>query len=213
MKYALRFIWYILRVVAVILLVFSFMIVAFFVAKDTGNVYIIVTEGMEERAGVILQNQDAAELNTYFTADYLQGDPFLATTAYDSVNVRDFTYHLSLKSIWCYPWAGTAKVVVEESIPEITVASVTTYDDDGGQSTTVPDFPAWPRGRYELQLKNIGSKWYISAVTLLEQLEPEPTATPDPGMTLSPEDALRTPAPVLTPVPAGPQTVPPAAIG
>ena len=173
--YLLKFFWYILKYVFIGLFVAAILIVGFFVAKDTANVYIIVTEGMEVRAGTILNLTQLEEVDKYFVEGYASTDYELLTNKYDDFFIRDFEYKLKIESIWANPWENTAYVKGVEIVPEIDGEYPVENEDE------VPlVMPKWQSGRYAVSLVKIEDAWHIKQVIRLEDVaddvESEPTA-------------------------------------
>jgi len=170
--YLLRFFWYILKYVFLGLLIVAIMIVGFYVAKDTANVYIIATEGMEVRAGTIMNIAQLDEMNKYFIESFASSDYELGTNKYDEFLIRDFEYKLKLESIWANPWEDTAYIKAVESVPEIDGEYPVENEDE------VPlVMPKWQSARYNIALVRIDDAWYISQVIKLEEIVETPDAT------------------------------------
>ena len=72
---ARRSIWYLLRTLLVIALIVVLCLTAFVTAMHISNIYILVTEGLELRAGYILQGGEIAPLTEYFTENFIAQDP------------------------------------------------------------------------------------------------------------------------------------------
>jgi len=185
-KYILRFTWYIAWRALAVVFIFAAMFAAFFIAMDSANVYVVVTDGLAERADAILYSDDSIDLTPYFDPAYLQQDNLLNGQTYLRYSVSDYVYHLKVESLWCQPWAGVARVTVEESIPTID-AVLKEQSEDAQARAAQETAPAWVRGRYVLTCRNIDDRWLITDMELTAVLEPEPTPSPDP--------ALATPSP------------------
>jgi len=185
----LRFIWFILRLILAVTAVISLSVVGFMMARDSVNVYIIASEGMEQRAAAILGQKNSAELSKYFAAAYLPQDQGLTQNIYTGFIIRDFEYKYKLESMLVNPWGQTAQLTVVESIPEI-------EGERPSASEGIPDEapPAWQRRRYQVNMQKMDGAWLITELIVLENLEPEPTPTPLP----SPSES---PAPVATAAP------------
>lgn len=196
MKYSLRFVWYVLRIVIVIASVFALLVIAFFVAMDTANVYVIVTDGMKARATDVLQPNQGVDLTKYFTDNIKSNGSTVDRSPYANFVITDFKYDLSVESLWCNPWKNTATVTVVESIPNMTYAS-SASDADAANS---PKPPQWQRARYKITCVKRDGVWRIDTVDKMENLLPEPTASPVPStyITASP---LPTSTPTMSPTP------------
>jgi hypothetical protein len=192
--YIARSIWFITKIILVCVIVISLMVVGYTVARDSANVYIITTDGMKVRAGVVLGTQDSTELYKYFTGTFVTSDDELNNSRYEEFLIRDFKYKLKIKSLWCNPWNGTADVVVIESIPDIDGEKPASAENE----KPLPP-PAWPRREFKLSFINLDDKWVIDSMTILDHLEPEPTPTDEPEISPTPEGMTPTPNPNATP--------------
>lgn len=182
-KYYLRFTWYVVRKVLLVLLLFAALLATFFIAMDTANVYVVVTDGLKARADAILMQENTDELSSYFETAFLDSDLQLQDQTYQNYNVSDFIYHLDVESLWCQPWKGVAKVTVVESIPEIDGGIKNVAEGEMQEDTALP---AWTRGRYVLTCYKQDNRWLVSSMELVAVLEPEPTPSPDPTDTPKP---------------------------
>jgi hypothetical protein len=199
MKYTLRFVWFVLRIVLVAVSAFTILIAAFFVAMDSANVYVIVSDGMKTRAESMLITSGPAELsNSYFTAKYIQGQSSVKAPGYEDFTITGIKYKLSVESLWCNPWKNTATVTVVESIPEMAYSASDTTSTD--KKAAEP--PQWQRARYKVSCVRVKDYWRIDAIEKVENLEAEPTLSPEQSsyITASP---LPTTTPNASPGPSG----------
>ncbi|MEX1376615.1 MAG: hypothetical protein AB1Z23_03965 [Eubacteriales bacterium] len=144
-------------------------------AKDTANVYIIVTEGMEVRAANILNLSQVEELNKYFVDGYATTDYDLATNKYDDFFIRDFEHKLKIESLWANPWEDTAYVRAVETVPEIDGE----YPVDDEEEVPLV-MPKWQSARYAITLVKINDAWYIRQVVKIEEVTEASEATETP---------------------------------
>lgn len=162
----LKFFWYIIRNIIIGLFIAAIMIVGFFVARDTANVYIIATEGMEVRAGNIMNINQLSDIDKYFVENYAAGDFELGTNKYDKFFIRDFEYKLKIESLWANPWEDTAFVKAVEIVPDIDGEYPVESEDE------VPlVLPEWQSSRYAISLVRIDGAWYIQQVAKLEDAQ------------------------------------------
>jgi hypothetical protein len=213
MKYSLRFVWYVLRIAIVAVSAFAILAAIFFIAMDSANVYVIVSDGMKTKATSVLMPSGGADLAKYFSAGYLSKNPSVDRTQYANFVITDFTYDLSVESLWCNPWGNTATVTVVESIPRIKTAATPDLAEEEEKAADKP--PQWPRARYKIKCIRENDVWRIDAIELAESLKPEPTASPEPStyITASPaptSTASPSPAPGATASPDASATASPA---
>ena len=202
MKYALRMIWYAVKVAIIAVSAFAILAVAFFVAMDSANVYIIVTDGMQAKAKSVLLKDTEADLTKYFSQSYLDGAAAeLTPQESEYYTITNVDYKIKVESLWCQPWKNTATATVVESIPEI--------DYDVNEELTEEEMdalqpPTWPRARYTLSIQKEDDSWRITSVQKVETLPPEPTPTPEPSefITASPPSSSPTASATASPTPA-----------
>ncbi len=161
MVYFRRLVWFIATRLVILCVILGMLLCGFFMALNMANVYVVLDEGMEKRAEVILTREDAEELNKYFHYDFLNNDTALAgafdgTSAYTDYVVTDFDYSLTIEKLWCWPWENYATCTVVERIPDITATVVSSRKNE--VSSTVPK---WQGGRYNITLVNENGKWKI----------------------------------------------------
>lgn len=211
MKFSLRFVWYILRIVIVAVSAFAILIVAFFVAMDSANVFVIVSDGMKARAESMLLASPTASLDSYFTAKALQSAA-AKPAGYEEFTISAIRYNLSVESLWCNPWQNTATVTVVESIPDM--AYTANESETGGEAkeaaaTEKPQPPRWQRARYKISCIRIADRWRIDSIQKVKDLEPEPTVSPEPSVYIT-ASPLPTASPTATPTGAAAPTPSPA---
>ena len=196
MKYALRFVWYIVKIAAIASAVFAVLIVGFFVAMDSANVYVIVTDGMKARASSILIPVDDANLTKYFSAAYLKQQQSAVKIDLSDFVISNFNYKITVESLWCKPWENVATVTVLESIPEFNyiMSDVFVVTD----KYNLPK-PQWPKIRYLINCRRVDGVWRIYNVSIVDRLRPDPTMTPRPTFYI-----------VATPVPSPTHSITPA---
>ena len=119
MKYIRRFLSFVASRMVLLSIVVALLILAFYLAMNTANIYILLNDGMTARTSVILTRQNADELTNYFTNDFLLSDETLNiglsdASPYIDYNITDFNYKLSLEWVWAWPWenSATATIVV-----------------------------------------------------------------------------------------------------
>lgn len=161
MVYVRRLVWFILGRLLLICLLGALLVCGFYMCLNTANIYIIVTDGMQKRADVILTREDAAALNFYFHPDFLTRDralegAFDGTSAYMDYTITDFEYDLKVESLWAWPWDYTATCTVTERMPEIKGSVIS-----GRSNEVSPNIPQWQGGKYSLTLTKQDGAWKI----------------------------------------------------
>ncbi len=182
MVYLRRLVWFIASRLILVCILFGMLICGFYMGLNTANIYVILTDGLEKRADVILTQEDAENLNFYFHADFLSTDPALegafdGTSVYDDYNISAFEYDLTIEKLWAWPWDSYATCTVVERVPSITGSVIASRRSEA--SATIP---AWQGGRYDITLVKDNGAWKIIGMQQRTVLM-EPAASPEPEST------------------------------
>ena len=129
MKYIRRLLWFIASRMIILSACVAILICAFYMALNSGNIYILVTDGMAKRVEVALTREDASELNKYFSADFLNNDPvmqiaFSANSPYIDYNITDFDHVITLEWLWAWPCQAGGSPLTSFTRLEITLPSM-----------------------------------------------------------------------------------------
>jgi len=175
---ARKSIWYVLRTLLIIVALVVAALYVFIGAMHVSNIYILVSEGMEKRAACILEGGSVNELTEYFTEEFVAKDPALYAGTYNGFTINNFIYKLDVTSLMVLPWDTSASMKVTERM-----LSLSGTPNDGMPEDA--KLPAWTPVRYNVKLKRIGDRWYISDIILLEE-NPSQAPKPTPDMSLLP---------------------------
>jgi hypothetical protein len=194
-KYIRRFMWFVSSRLALFTLIAGVLVFSFYTCLNISNIFILLNDGMQARASVILTRENPEQLNNYFRAEFLSSDQALNTalgpsSPYVDYNISDFDYKLSVESAWCWPWQDTATATIVERIPKISGKVVSSRADDVKSGSLSANPPGWQGGRYEVTLYRANGQWKVAGLRQT-QIIVEPTPTPAP-----------TAAPTATPAPA-----------
>lgn len=152
-------------------------IVAFYLAMNTANIWVLIGDGLEARAGVVLMGEDADKLGLYFRQEFLAQDPVLQvgtgdTSPYRDYDIRSFEHRVQMVSVWSWPWEAVARAEIIESVPHIDGAIKSSMREkalaQGGEERLKP--PAWQSARYRVTLVRTAGRWKISNLQTIEQL-------------------------------------------
>ncbi len=189
MKYILRLLMFLLKNLVLIIVVGALLVIAFTFAMDASNVYIIANDGMKARAGVVLGVEEAVELTKFFTRNCLENDALLRSSQYTDYNIRAVDYRADIEWLWAWPWDSVAEVTITEHIPVIDGELPVAKQSEAQRATPgriLP--PAWKDARYTLTFMKVEGRWKISALEMVEGIEP--LATRAPALTPSPSESL-----------------------
>ena len=170
MLYLRRLVWFVASRLILICILLGMLVCAFYMCLNTANIYVILTDGLKQRAEVILTQQDAEKLNYYFHADFLSTDPALegafdGTSVYDDYTITDFDYELTIERLWAWPWDSHATCTIVERVPEITGSVISSR-----KSEASAEIPSWRGGRYDLTLVKSGGSWKIIGMQQTHEL-------------------------------------------
>ena len=191
-----RSVFYVMRAILSVLAVGVLCILSFSFAARVSNTYILVNEGMSQRAECILKNVPVNDLVSFFSASCIESDEEQRSTSaapYDGMSISSYEYGIKIRSMHLLPWHINTYVDVIEEIGNIKGS----VPADSASGTSIPD---WAPRKYRLNLGRTNGRWYIESIRLLE-LNPklDAPATPDPDASPLP---IVTPSPVPTPVPS-----------
>ena len=130
MKYIRRLLWFVATRLAAISVIVGLLVLVFYLAMNTANIYLLLSDGMKLRTGVILTREDAEELTSFFTDDFLMSDETLSIglsqqSPYVDYNIDTFNYEMTMEWMWAWPWENTATATIVEKVltlPEIPAA-------------------------------------------------------------------------------------------
>lgn len=156
----------------------ALLIISFYLAMNTANIWVLIDDGLGARAGVVLMDEDASELTKYFRQEFINQDPVLRigasdTSPYRDYEIRGFDHRVRMEWVWSWPWEDVARAEIIESIPAIDGTIRSSRRDAalaaGGEERLSP--PDWATSRYRVTLTRTGGRWMISNLQLIEQIE------------------------------------------
>ncbi|MBQ3669069.1 MAG: hypothetical protein II920_07575 [Clostridia bacterium] len=179
MKYLRRAAVYLAKHAVIFTIVISLIIYTFYMAYNLSNAYIIVSEGMEKRASVVLTKTGSDELDNYFTESFKSGDPTLAasksgTDAFSKFDISSFDYDARISSLRWRPlktvnvedskgqktsYRGVITLTVTENVTNISGSVKREYTSD-----EAGELPHWNSGRYNVTLVKVNGDWLIVAL-------------------------------------------------
>ncbi len=183
MKYIRRLLGFVATRLVMISAIVALLTLVFYLAMNTANIYLLLSDGMKLRTGVILTREDADELKGFFTDEFLLKDETLniglsEQSPYVDYNISSYNYEMTMEWMWAWPWENTATATIVEKVPRI-VGSVRSSSKSlvtAGAITETP--PPWYGGRYKVTLSRINGQWKIAG---LQQTQLIIQATPVPA--------------------------------
>ncbi|MDO5299661.1 MAG: hypothetical protein Q4F18_09555 [Clostridia bacterium] len=178
MRILKRFLNFIASRMFFITVISALLIISFYLAMNTANIWVLISDGLKARAGVVLMDEDASDLTKYFRQEFLSQDPVLQvglsdTSPYRDYEIRGFDHRVRMVSVWSWPWENVARAEIIESIPAIDGTILSSKREaaiaEGGEERLSP--PKWTTSRYRVTLTRTAGQWKISNLQLLEQLE------------------------------------------
>lgn len=152
-----------------ITVVCALLVISFYLAMNTANIWVLIDDGLDARAGVVLMGGSESELTSYFKAEFLAQDPVLQvglsdTSPYKDYEIRGYDHRVKMVSVWSWPWENVARAEVVESIPAIDGTIRSSKREaalaEGGEARLSP--PEWTTMRYRVTLVRTAGKWLIS---------------------------------------------------
>ena len=154
------------------------LIMSFYLAMNTANIWVLIDDGLTARASVVLMGTDSSDLSKYFKQEFINQDPVLQvglsdTSPYKDYEIRGFDHRVRMVSVWSWPWENVARAEIIESIPAIDGTIRASRREAalaaGGEERLSP--PAWATSRYRVTLTRTAGRWMISNLQLIEQME------------------------------------------
>ncbi|HIU16536.1 MAG TPA: hypothetical protein IAC49_08775 [Candidatus Ventricola intestinavium] len=164
----------------IVTVVCALLVISFYLAMNTANIWVLISDGLDARAGVVMMGNDASELENYFRQEFLSQDPVLQvglsdSSPYRDYEIRGYDHRVQMISVWSWPWENVARAEIIESIPAIDGTIRSSRREaalaEGGEERLSP--PAWATSRYRLTLVRTAGRWKISNLELLEQIQDE----------------------------------------
>ena len=177
MKYFRRFIWYFASRILILSLALGLMLMAFYLAMNASNVYVIMKDGMARRAQTIMMGAPEDDLQDYFTVSCLEADADLRTARQNAsayqlyYSITGFDHRINMQSFWCWPWDVTATATIEERIPAIDGKLNNEGHNWANALSLSSNPPAWTAGRYRVTLIQQNGHWKINVISLLGTID------------------------------------------
>jgi len=170
----MRFLGYVLKNILVLSIVAVLVAVFFFLAMDVSNIYILINDGMEKRASVVLLKEDSGELEKFFTREFIDQDSLLKNNRYADYIVRSFDHKIKVEWMWTLPWSKTAKATVIEKVTRIDGELPKDMMDEKQkeENKKIPP-PQWQNAKYNIILKKMDDThtWKINQIQLVSIIE------------------------------------------
>ena len=170
MRYFRRFIWFFGTRLLIAVLAAGLMLMAFYLAMNASNMYVIIKDGLAKRAQTVMMGAPDADLQDYFTVSFLDSDAALRTARQGAspyqlyYDITGFDHRIALRSVWCWPWDLTASVVMEEKIPAIDGRLNSAGREWMSALGLTASPPEWSAGRYRVTMVQENGHWKIHSM-------------------------------------------------
>ena len=178
MRILKRFLSFIASRLFLLTVISALLIISFYLAMNTANIWVLIDDGLGARAGAVLTGETSADLSKYFKQEFLARDPVLQVglneaSPYRDYEIRGYDHRVRMVSVWSWPWEDVARAESIESIPAIdgTIKSAKREAAlaAGGEARLSP--PKWTTSRYRVTMTRTGGRWMIANLQLIEQIE------------------------------------------
>jgi len=168
--YILRFLFYLIGKFLVLLIVAVLLLLSFLAAKDYMNINVLISDGLTERANVILKDEDAINIYQIFDEEYIKTDAELFGDTYDPYIIRSFIQDIDINFKLIMPWRDRVTVKVSEEISHIDGEIPT---DQRTDEMTEQDIypPDWDNAFYDVTLERYETSWKIVDMEKIEDLD------------------------------------------
>ena len=180
MRILKRFLSFIASRIFFLTVLSALLIMSFYLAMNTANIWVLIDDGLGARASVVLMGEDDENLGKFFRQEFLSQDPVLQvglsdSSPYRDYEIRGFDHRVRMVSVWSWPWENVARAEVIESIPAVDGTIRSSRREAalaaGGEERLSP--PKWATSRYRVTLTRTAGRWMISNLQLIEQIEDE----------------------------------------
>jgi hypothetical protein len=189
----LRFLWYVFSRILIWAFAAALVVLAFYAAMDYMNAEVLVKDGLQLRAEVIIKGDDPTALTKVFSKSFLEQDAQLSSSAYRAYSITGVDYGADVGFCLILPWNNSIVLRVTEKISRIEGTAVSSAE---GSSAAGETPPPWQNAVYDVKLIRYEGNWRIVSMELVEEL-PMPTPSPSPPPTPSPSRTA-TPAPSVS---------------
>lgn len=145
------------------------MVLAFFLAMNAANIYILLSDGMQARTQTILTREDAQMLPNFFRDELLNNDEALkiglsGESPYVNYRVTSFESKVGLEWVWSWPWEDVAQATIAHTVSDIKGAALSDKSAlvASGQITASP--PVWHGGIFNVTLERVKGQWKITSM-------------------------------------------------
>lgn len=188
----MRFLWYFFSRLFLAAVVVGLVLLSFFAAMDYMNVQVLIKDGLNLRADVIIKGNDPTPLTRVFSKNFLENDMLLNTTAYRPYIISSYEYKAKTDFAVIFPWHKTVTLRVTEEVSKIRGELYVMMDRAAELSETPPE---WDNAVYDITLMRFEDNWRIISLELVEllpktppQLSPSLTPAYEPVSTDLPAD-------------------------
>lgn len=170
MNILLKILVFVVKKITLLVAIGFFLLLVTVTAYDCANVYMVLNEGLNERAMVVFENEDPLLLSKFFTQRFLTNDRVLETRPYELYSIQDYDYRASVKWLWVWPWNTSTRVTVAESAENILGKRIQTSDSTDKSGTQEQSPPPWENGIKHVIMKKVSGRWLIDDIIFKEPL-------------------------------------------
>ena len=106
--------WYLFSRILIWAVAAALVVLSFFAAMDYMNVQILVKDGLQLRAKVIIQGDDPTALSKVFSRNFLEQDALLSSSVYRSYSIKNVDYSAKVDFQLIMPWQNAVELTVTE---------------------------------------------------------------------------------------------------
>ena len=189
LRVVLRFLWYVFSRIFIWGIAVALVVLSFYAAMDFMNAQILVKDGLQLRAEVIIKGDDPTALSKVFSKSFLEQDTLLSSGIYRSYVISDLDYSVEVNFHLIMPWQNAITLRVTEEVSGIEGTVLGSAESDDALSETPPQ---WQNAVYNVRLIRYEGNWRIVGMDLVESL-PSPTPSPTPELSPTPSPSLAAP--------------------
>ena len=163
----------------------ALVITCFYMALNMANIYIVITDGMEDRASMILTRDSKTDLDNYFRSEFLAEDGTLrvalsSSSPWTDYSITGYSYNCRISWMWTWPWEDVATATIMETVDDIAGYAVASSQSLVNSGAISPTPPKWQGGEYTVTLTRVDGRWRIAGLRQTRVILP-PTPAPTKG--------------------------------
>lgn len=178
-----RFFVYIIGKCIAVVIAVLLVILGFYTAVNSSNVYMVVKDAFAKRTSVILtpeDNKDSELLSKLYTPSYLTSSKLGQDESNSDYTIQKYVERTDVKVTLVWPWYNKVQVEARNVVDDIS-AKISDKADTSSYKAVSKFITS---GKYMVTLVKLNDKWYVDDLKMVEEVMPKnQQAVPTPAPT------------------------------